>query len=66
MIIQAELDDRERTHKMVEDGKVVFKEELDWKKMTVDQLNDYISKAVKLMQPILTAQICERQRLNWQ
>ncbi|MEI6898396.1 MAG: hypothetical protein WCL00_00845 [Bacteroidota bacterium] len=44
MIIQSELDDRERTHKMVEDHKIVFKEETQWKKMTIDQLNDYISK----------------------
>lgn len=44
MIIQSELDDRERNHKMVEERKVVFKEELDFKRMSSDLLNDYISK----------------------
>ncbi len=44
MVIKTELEDRERTHKMVEDRKTEFKEELDWKKMSIDQLNDYISK----------------------
>jgi len=43
-IIKTELADRERTRQTVEAGKVVFKEDLDWKKMSVDQLNDYISK----------------------
>ena len=33
-----------RTHRMVENRKTEFKEELDWKKMSIDQLNDYISK----------------------
>ncbi|MEI6457130.1 MAG: hypothetical protein WCO93_12640, partial [bacterium] len=44
MVIKTELEDRERTHKMVQDRKAEFKEELDWKKMSIDQLNDYISK----------------------
>ena len=44
MIIKTELEDRERTHRMVENRKTEFKEELDWKKMSIDQLNDYISK----------------------
>jgi len=44
MVIKAELEDRERTHKMVQDQKAEFKEELDWKKMSIDQLNDYISR----------------------
>ena len=44
MVIKTELEDRERTHKMVEDRKTQFKEEQDWKKMSIDKLNDYISK----------------------
>ena len=42
MIIKTEMEDRERTHRMVENRKTEFKEELDWKKMSIDQLNDYI------------------------
>ena len=44
MVIKTELEDRERTHRLVENRKTEFKEELDWKKMSIDQLNDYISK----------------------
>jgi len=43
-IVQSEMEDRERRRRVGESEKVSFKEDLDWKKMSVDQLNDYISK----------------------
>ena len=44
LVIKAEMDDRERTHRITEGHKKEFTEELNWKKMSIDQLNDYISK----------------------
>ena len=38
------MDDRERTHRVTESHKKEFTEELNWKKMSIDQLNNYISK----------------------
>jgi len=44
LVIRAEMDDRERTHRVTEGHKKEFTEELNWKKMSIDQLNDYISR----------------------
>jgi len=43
-IVTSEIEDRERRKRVTEGEKVTFKEDLDWKKMSVDQLNVYISK----------------------
>jgi len=43
-IVQSEMEDRQRRRRVGESEKVQFKEDLNWKKMSIDQLNDYISK----------------------
>jgi len=43
-IVQGEMEDRERRRRVEDEAKVSFKEDLDWKKMSIGELNDYISK----------------------
>ncbi len=44
MIIQTEMEDRLRQKRIIENHKTGYQEDLNWHKMSIDQLNDYISR----------------------
>jgi hypothetical protein len=44
MIIQTEMEDRVRQKRIIENHKTGYQEDLNWHKMSIDQLNDYISR----------------------
>jgi hypothetical protein len=44
LIIQAAIEDCARQKRMMEKRKTSYQEDLNWHKMSIDQLNDYISK----------------------
>jgi hypothetical protein len=44
MVIQTEMEDRVRQKRIIENHKTSYQEDLNWHKMSINQLNDYISR----------------------